>query len=133
MKTVLMKKKIICESSDDSDFFSDDYSEESLDKYFEEMGAIGKDSNSKYSEIAILRSFILKHNFSKNAKKHLTKLVKCLSKNPPPPPTLSDILAFSGIAKYNIFHYCGKCGYVCSPINSNKFQCKTVNCNGLIY
>ena len=87
MKTVLMKKKIICESSDDSDFFSDDYSEESLDKYFEEMGAIGKDSNSKYSEIAILRSFILKHNFSKNAKKHLTKLVKCLSKkNPPPPP-----------------------------------------------
>ena len=113
-----MKKKIICESSDDSDFFSDDYSEESLDKYFEEMGAIGKDSNSKYSEIAILRSFILKHNFSKNAKKHLTKL---------------DILAFSGIAKYNIFHYCGKCGYVCSPINSNKFQCKTVNCNGLIY
>ena len=130
-----MKKKIICESSDDSDFFSDDYSEESLDKYFEEMGAIGKDSNSKYSEIAILRSFILKHNFSKNAKKHLTKLVKCLSKNnpPPPPPTLSDILPFSGIAKYNIFHYCGKCGYVCSPINSNKFQCKTVNCNGLIY
>ena len=81
MKTVLMKKKIICESSDDSDFFSDDYSEESLDKYFEEMGAIGKDSSSKYSEIAILRSFILKHNFSKNAKNHLTKLVKCLSKN----------------------------------------------------
>ena len=132
MKTVLMKKKIICESSDDSDFFYDDYSEESLDECFEEMGAIGKDSNSKYSEIAILRSFILKHNLSKNAKKDLTKLVKCLSKNKKN-PTLLDILAFSGIAKYNIFHYCGKCGYVFSPVNSNKFQCETVNCNALIY
>ena len=123
---------ITSESSDDSDFLYDDSSEESLDECFEEMGAIGKDSNSKYSETAILTSFILKHNLSKNASKDLTKLVKCLSKNKKT-PTLSDILAFSGIAIYNIFHYCGKCGYVFSPINSNEFQCKTVNCNGLRY
>ena len=123
---------ITSESSDDSDFFYGNSSEESLDECFEQMGAIGKDSNSKYSGTTIVTSFILKHNLSKNASKDLSKLVKCLSKNQKN-STLSDILAFSGIAKYSIFHYCGKCGYVFSPINSNEFQCKTGNCNGLRY
>ena len=127
MKTVLMKKKIICESSDDSDFFSDDYSEESLDKYFEEMGAIGKDSNSKYSEIAILRSFILKHNFSKNAKKHLTKLVKCLSKNNPPPP--SDIIRYSSIFWDSKIQYISLLWKMWLCLFTNKFQQVSVqNC-----
>ena len=79
-----------------------------------------------------MTSFILKHNISKNASKDLTKLVKYLSKNKKT-PTLSDISAFSGIAKYNIFYYCGKCDYVFLLINSSEFQWKTVNCNGLRY
>ena len=75
------EKKITFKSSDDSGFLHDDSSEESLDECFEEMGAIGKDSNSKYSEIAILTSFILKHNLSKNASKDITKIGKRLSEN----------------------------------------------------
>ena len=127
MKTVLMKKKIICESSDDSDFFYDDYSEESLDKYFEEMGAIGKDSNSKYSEIAILRSFILKHNFSKNAKKGLTKLVKCLSKIPPPPSP--DIIRYSSIFWDSKIQYISLLWKMWLCFFTNKFQQVSVqNC-----
>ena len=67
------------------------------------MEAIEKDSDSKYSKTAVLTSFILKHNLSKNASKNLTKLVKCFSKNKEKPHA-SDILAFSVMAKYNIFY-----------------------------
>ena len=63
------------DSSDYSGFFYEDSSEESLDECFEEMGAIGKDSNSKYPEAAILTSFILKHNLCKSTGKDLWNVI----------------------------------------------------------
>ena len=83
-------------------------------------------------KLLFLTSFILKHNLSKKAGNDLTKLVNFFSKNQKT-SALSDILPHPGKAKYNLFHYYGKCGHVIAPINSNDFQCKTVICNGLRY